>query len=594
MKTFSSLAAVMALWLAVSFLLWLFYRLFRRRDGSKQKRLLSSATGLIDEAGPIFAAIGTRASASVTAEGSHAFNPGKPEETLREDVRSLLNRIETQSGYFERVNATKKKIQQTFGVPDFLALSEILQIRRDLWAASEIFLMDGIRELGPEFADAKAFEAFQAEAYALLFKGDAAQAEDSGGRDPAALRLSIAREDALAFKAQAERAIAAELEMSRFPTAGELIAVPLSLIKGTAMALREVRYLLGDAAATAQSLARAVSSKGLKGAAEDLRRTRADMPGQFASAFERAGGLARHGGQNLKRHYEFVIEAQELRARYAELLARAPGLSEKGKQFLARLELERRSEQFRETSGDLLHSVRQGLVVGIAYLIAGLQVVQAKLTPAEHKRLAPLAAGAGVPAAPEPAPKEPEKPEPEQPLRVLLLPASSYSGGNLGQANLPGRRRKKPGSQDARPKAVPDEPILTGAPKYQEVRLRDLVLGNTLLADGDRAQKPAPKAHPAKSAKPRVSYSEGLKKKSFKELLAETAKEPEEGSVEALEHVKTEKTGGREKTGRGSGSLLDRLSSLEVEEPAPQASDARETAPLKAKGWRFPFGSRRK
>ena len=69
---------------------------------------------------------------------------------LKEDVRSLLNGIETQSGYFERVGALKKRIQKTFDIPDFLALSEILQIRRDFWAASEIFLMDSIQELSLE------------------------------------------------------------------------------------------------------------------------------------------------------------------------------------------------------------------------------------------------------------------------------------------------------------------------------------------------------------------------------------------------------------------------------------------------------------
>ena len=379
MKIFSSLAAVMALWLAVSFLLWLAYRVFRRRDGSRQEQSLAGAIALLDEAGPVFATIRTRASAAATAEGNYRFNRGRPEETLREDVRCLLNTIEAQSGYFERVNAAKKKLQQTFGVPDMLALSEILQIRRDFWAASEIFLMDGIQELGPEFADAKAFEAFQAEARALLFNDGTAV---SG--DPVALRLSIAREDAFTFKAEAERAIAAELEKSRFPTAREFIEIPLGLIKGTGMGLREIRSLLGDAAATAQNLARVVTSKGLKAAAEELRRARATMPGQFATAFERAGGLARHGGQNLKRHYEFVLEAQELRARYAELLARAPELSEKGKQFLARLELERRAEQFRETSSGAIHWARQALVVGLAYTIAGLQFVQAKITPPEH------------------------------------------------------------------------------------------------------------------------------------------------------------------------------------------------------------------
>ncbi len=554
MKIFSSLAAVMALWLAVSFLLWLAYRVFRRRDGSRQEQSLAGAIALLDEAGPVFATIRTRASAAATAEGNYRFNRGRPEETLREDVRCLLNTIEAQSGYFERVNAAKKKLQQTFGVPDMLALSEILQIRRDFWAASEIFLMDGIQELGPEFADAKAFEAFQAEARALLFNDGTAV---SG--DPVALRLSIAREDAFTFKAEAERAIAAELEKSRFPTAREFIEIPLGLIKGTGMGLREIRSLLGDAAATAQNLARVVTSKGLKAAAEELRRARATMPGQFATAFERAGGLARHGGQNLKRHYEFVLEAQELRARYAELLARAPELSERGKQFLARLELERRAEQFRETSSGAIHWARQALVVGIAYTIAGLQLVQAKITPPEHKQLAPISAAAATP--------EPAEREPEEPLRVLLLPASAYSGGNYGQA---ASRRRKAASQDAWPR----EPV---------VRLRDLVTGEAVLAEEDRPQKPAAKAKARKKASPRAPAS-------FKDLLVESAKAPEDDPAEADEPVQG--TRRRER----SGSLLDRLASVEAAEQATPAQTAAvpESEKPKAKGSWFPFGQRRK
>ncbi len=543
----------MALWLAVSFLLWLAYRVFRRRDGSRQEQSLAGAIALLDEAGPVFATIRTRASAAATAEGNYRFNRGRPEETLRDDVRCLLNSIEAQSGYFERVNAAKKKLQQTFGVPDMLALSEILQIRRDFWAASEVFLMDGIQELGPEFADAKAFEAFQAEARALLFNDGTAV---SG--DPVELRLSIAREDAFSFKAEAERAIAAELEKSRFPTAREFVEIPLGLIKGTGMGLREIRSLLGDAATTAQNLARVVTSKGLKAAAEELRRARTTMPGQFATAFERAGGLARQGGQNLKRHYEFVLEAQELRARYAELLARAPELSEKGKQFLARLELERRAEQFRETSSGAIHWARQALVVGIAYTIAGLQFVQAKITPPEHKQLAPIAAV----SAPEPAEREPE-----EPLRVLLLPASAYSGGNYGQA---GSRRRKAASQDAQPK----EPV---------VRLRDLVTGEAVLAEEERPQKPAAKAKVRKTAKPRAASS-------FKDLLAESAKAPGDDPAEADEPVQN--TRRRER----SGSLLDRLASVEAAEQATPAQTAAvpESEKPKAKGSWFPFGQRRK
>jgi hypothetical protein len=544
----------MGLWLAISFLLWALYRLFRRGDGAKRMRLLNDAAGLISEGAAVFAALRTRASERVTAEGNYRLGPAQPEEILKEDVRSLLNGIEAQSGYFERINALKKRIQKTFDVPDFLALSEILQIRRDFWAASEIFLMDGIQELGPELADTQALEKFQAEARTLLFKDESSLALEPDSRDPVELRLAIAREDSIAFQKEAERAIAAELEKGRFPTAAELVAVPLSLVRGIYTGLREIRYLIGDAAVTAQSIARAMASKGLKGAAEELRRARADMPGQFATAFERAGGLARQGGQSLKRHYEFVIEAQELRARYAELLARAPELSEKGKQFLARLELERRAEQFRETSGDFLDWARQGLVVGIAYLIAGLQHLQATVTPQSHKQLAPFPAGPSVPIQPRPSVSEPETP-----LRVLLLPASAYSGGNHGRENGASRRRwTRAASPDTRPKAVPEEAILESAPSGLGVRLRDLVTGRaTLLEEG-----------PA-------------------------------GLADGGGDEEPEKRTKRETPRGGGGSLLDRLSGVAPEEGvAPSGSPGVEAekpkAVAKAKGWRFPFGAKRK
>jgi hypothetical protein len=597
MKTFSSLAAVMALWLGVSFLLWGCYRLFRRHDGSKQRRLLESAVALVDEGAAIFSALRTRASTRVTASGNYRTMPGQPEETLREDVRSLLNAIEEKSSYFDRVNAVKKNVQRTFGAPDFLALSEVLQIRRDFWAASEVFLMEGIRELGPELADTQSFETFQAEARALLFEEDSLAASEPGARDPVELRLAIAREDALAFKAQAERAIAEALEKQRFPTPAELVSVPWGLVKAVGLALREVRYLLGDVSATAQSLARAMSSKGLKGAVEELRQTRAKMPGQFASAFERAGGLARTGGQGLKRHYEFVLEAQELRARYAELLARAPHLSEKGKQFLARLELERRAEQFRETSAGLLDQARRALVVGIAYWIAGLQTVQAKLTPSQGKQLAPIVPAEAVAAAPAAAPLQ--EAEPEKPLRVLLLPASAYSGGVHGEAPVrPSRRRSRAEVQDSRPKAVAEEAILAEGPKEQ-ARLRDLLTGGALgVSEDTLPPKPAVKSKPRKQKKPRVAYAEGLQKTSFKELLAQSGHEPDEdGLAEAVSFPAAAEDLSPAKTRRTGPSLLDRLSSLgpESAEAGPAEISANAvTDPPKAKGWRLPFGSKRK
>ncbi len=536
----------MALWLTVSFLLWLAYRIFRRRDGSRQERLLEEALGLMDEAAPVFATIRTRSSAVATAEGNYRYSRAQPEEMLREDVRALLNTIEAQSGYFERVNAVKKKLQDTFDVEDVLALAEILQIRRDFWAASEIFLMEGIQELGPEFADAKTFEDFQAEARALLFGDGPATAGD-----PVELRLAIAREEALSFKADAERAIAAELEKSRFPTAREFAEIPLGLLKATGMGLSEIRSVLGDAAATAQNLARAVTSKGLKAAAEELRRARTTMPGQFANAFERAGGLARQGGQSLKRHYEFVLEAQELRARYAELLARAPEISDKGKQFLARLELERRAEQFRDTSNSVIHWTRQALVVGIAYLIAGLQFVQAKITPPEHKQLASVRT-----AAPEPEEHEAREQELEdEPLRVLLMPATAYAGGKYGQARPGALRRRK-----ARSAAT--------EPEEDEVRLRDLLTGEPAPAQEKRAQKAETKAKGRKPAKQRAAPAGGPK-----------------DCQEADDHAAA--------AGR-SGSLLERLASVETADQPGAARAASGSGKPKSWGSWFRFGARKK
>ncbi len=537
MKIFSSLAAVVALWLTVSFLLWLAYRVSRRRDSSRQEQLLGDALGLLDEAAQVFAGIRTRASTAPAAEGNYRFRRAQPEETLREDVRSLLNTIEAQSPYFERVNLTKKRIQQTFDVPDVPALSEILQIRRDFWAASEIFMMDGIQELGPEFADSQAFEAFQGEARALLFND-----RPAASGDPVGLRLAIAREDALTFKEEAERAIAAELEKSRFPTAREFIEIPLGLLKGTAVGLGELRSVLGEAAATAQNLARVVTSKGLKAAADELRRARATMPGQFATAFERAGGLARQGGQALKRHYEFVLEAQELRARYAELLARAPELTEKGRQFLARLELERRAEQFRETSSGFVYWTRQALVVSIAYLIAGLQIVQAKITPPEHKQLAPTRTAVSV---------LDEHSEQEEPLRVLLLPASAYSGGNYGEASLTRLRRRKAASHEPGPTH------------------RDQMKDGATHDEEEAPQEPVPKAKTRKSAKPRTPGLDGVTGSQEEEPAPSTKRQ------------------------QRSSSLLDRLASVGAPEQADQQAAPESVMAEPRRSW-FSFGSKRK
>ncbi len=491
MKTLS-LAAVVTLWLGVSFSIWLVYRLFRRRDGSRQKHLTAAALRLMDEGAAAFGALRSRASGAMTAAYRRA--PGDPREALQDDVRALLNAIEAKSDYFDRVKTAKRKIEKTFGLPDFAPLSEILQVRRDLWAASEIFLIDDIRVLGPEFSEVETYEAFQGEALALLFR--AARAAGQAEGDPVELRLSIARGEAAAFAAHAEEAIAADLEKSRFPTPAEIIAVPLGAARAAVFMVREGRTVFSDAAATARSFVRFVGSKGFVSAAAELRKVRGDLPGQFASAFERAGGLARKGGDGLKRHYEFLLEAQELRARYAELLARAPIVTEKGKQFLARLELERRAEQVRETSGGVSDWARRKLVLGIAHLIRGLQYVQAKITPAQNKQLA-MHPAAG--ARSEPAPAGSASGEP---FRVLLLPSSAYAGGANGRGRARGDARTTK-SRKAQPGSEPS----CEAPPQANRRLRDLVNGEIGLSDYGAAAAEAPRASAARPASAKSSGS---------------------------------------------------------------------------------------
>ncbi len=437
--------------------------------------------------------------------------------------------------------------------------------------------MDDIRSLGPELADAASYEKFRAEAQQLLFKNDDILVAE--GSDPVELRLGIAREEVSSFCGEVDKAIAETLEKGRFPTLTEIIDVPLSLVRGVLIGLREARYLLTDAGATAQGLLRAISEKGLKAAAEELRRSRIELPGQFATAFERAGGLARKGGEGLKRHYEFVLEAQELRARYAELLALAPEVTEKGKQFLTRLELERRAEQLRETSSDAVDWLRQSLVVAIAYLIAALQYTQAKITPPKNKQLATLPPKVEAPAA--------ASPRAEPPLRVLLLPAAAYASvnGNGSSSGTRGNGRGKSRKFAQGRNGTPSKEIKrTG-------RLRDYVAGEATLLDPSLAEA-EPAAEPPKQSKPRFSYTEGLQKTAFKDLLAESEKDAEEDLASVMDSPGAAKGARREKGKEGARSLLARLSNLDAKDDASTAP-VTEKPDAKSKSWRSRiFGSR--
>jgi hypothetical protein len=549
MGSFSSLTTVVGLWLGVSFGLWLIYRFIRRRGHAQHRKLLAEALRLIDEAGAVFGALRKAPLSGTPSLGATKRSQAQQEELLREDVRALLNSIAASSGFFERVNACKRRIQATFKLEEYLPLSEILQIRRDFWAASEVFLIEDIRLLGAELADDAALEAFRQEAKVLLFGEEAAP--DAEHPDPVKLRLGIAREQALAFEAEIERIISRQREEDRFPTARELFALPWQAIRSGRGLLREfggeIRAAMKDAIATAGGLAHVMASKGLRSAAEELRRIRGSLPDQFATAFERAGGLARQGGHQLKRHYEFLIEAQELRARYAEFLAKAPELTERGKQFLARLEFEKRAEQFRETSEGALAWARRQMVLAIAYLIRALQYLQAKITPMENKQLIAQPPASPVGASSKEQKEAASDPVSAMPIRALLPPAP-----------LNGKAHGKDGTK--------------GRASRQRGKDKDARSGQSLKAEAEETVFQA-------RAKPRFSHTEGMMKTSFRELLAEAEPEEESGSERPV----------REAGAQKSGSLLERLSAIEAEAASGADEKGAQHSSRAERKRRFPF-----
>ncbi len=199
----------------------------------------AAALGLIDEGAAVFSALRARASQSVSACGAYRWHSNDPREALQDDVRALLNAIEAKSSYFDRVKAAKKRIEKTFGLEDFAPLSEILQIRRDFWAASEIFLIEDIRALGAELSEPDSLMRPSGRRRSRSFQGRKSGRAADG--DPVDLRLSIAREEAAAFSVHVEETIAAELEKGRVPTPAEIIAVPVNFMRSAAFVAREGR-----------------------------------------------------------------------------------------------------------------------------------------------------------------------------------------------------------------------------------------------------------------------------------------------------------------------------------------------------------------
>jgi hypothetical protein len=492
MKTFSSLTSVIALWLAVSFALWAIWRVMQHRGQAREQRLLQGAVDRLSEADGVFAAI--RATEPVV----RGAGPGP--DAIRERVRALLNGIEANGAFFDDVNSEARAIAKAFEAPEFQPLSEILQIRRDFWAASEIFLIDDVGALSSDLTDPKALDAFRNEARTLLF------GPERGGEDPVKLRLAFAKTEAARFLESVVEAQKAEREKGRLPKPSEVAAAPLAIVRGVLAGVREVHYVFSDFATTVRAAARTLSLKGLRAAAEEIRRARSELPAQFASTFERAGGLAQASGHELKRHYEFLLEARELRARYAEFLAQAPQLTEKGKQFLARLELERRAEELRETSTSAISIARRKLVVVIAHAIAGLQALQARVSPPDAKQIA-------IATAYQPSPdlgrsearSEPASPPPQpSPIRALLPPpekmATPYR--DIGKFTP-----SAPGPREALDTLRKRKPAVDGKSEGSRTSLLDRLATATELEDAPALGAVAKAAEPAEGTKPRGRLS---------------------------------------------------------------------------------------
>lgn len=435
-----SFGAVIALWLGTSFAFWLAHRAMQRRGGKHKRELAARSVALVDEARAIFQTI------RQPRRDSHLPHTYDADDLLRDDARILLNTIEAHSTFFDAVKDHARQVQKTFSLTDFAPLSEILQIRRDFWASAEILLMEDLRHLGPEFADPVAYAEFRDEARRLIF----GRPQHHGPEDDAVdLRITLAHDEAQRFAAMVEEEIRARAEKERIPRPAEIIAWPLGVIRSIPSALSIARSSFGDFLALARSVAGSMrQSDAVAWSLGELRRAREELPNRFATAFEQAGGLAHQGGQGLKRHYEFLLEARELQARYVEALQRAPDLSEKGKQFLARLELERRAEQMRLGSRGLLSRLRNALVLLIARLITALQHVQAWITPPENKQLARVGPAFSVEAKAAP-PQEPIR-RPLPPARERPSPAPQ-KGGQFDNWDLGSYDERKPSAADVSP-----------------------------------------------------------------------------------------------------------------------------------------------
>jgi len=454
MQQITSVVGIIAVWLIVSVGAWRLHRLLVHRKQRRKLALANEAWMRIREAPEIFADIRAAGMAIAMAD-----RPGR--------THALLSRVRDYGDYFDDVSALRAELSRALKRDDCPPLTEILNLRRDMWAAADVLLIDDPAVFGEAFSQPGSYEEFCRDAEDLLFL-DAAPLRD----DPIALRLSLADEGMQTFVSGVEGEIADERERERFPTWREIIAYPVSWVRavprglawlaqvatragraigqlaaavgrvamagGAALwaALREVPAVLGRgrrglsalvarrprvrmpkprvagmrraagrapeyAKAAGRSIAGLREHPAVERIAASLRRASDRFPDRVTQGLSRAAEMARDARARAKAstfsarervrdfeagelglHYDFLVKAHAMRQRYADILRRAPELTDSGRQFIARLELEKRSERLRLGTAKLRRRARLELVRFLSVLIAVLERLRDRLADA--------------------------------------------------------------------------------------------------------------------------------------------------------------------------------------------------------------------
>jgi hypothetical protein len=443
MEDIGSLMGAIALWIGLSCGLWWLHR--RRLHGRQDRQLDQSRAAIV-----------------LTAEAPAIFDairePGRgTAHEVKQATHALLKRIQEHGDYFDRANDLRVQLQAALGIDDHPALSEILHLRRDLWAASEILLVEDPQALGPSFAEPGSYDRIRGEAEHLLFKHTGAGAEE----DLIDLRLALAQEEARSFADALAEAIRDAREKDRLPSWGEVVAYPLAFFRAIPHLIRTAYAFVQAFFAYSADAARAIrESEAVARGASRLQQARQDWPERLSSGFERASHAARGSGAALRQHYDFLVTAYDFQTKYEDVLRRAPEVTERGRQFIARLELAEKSERLRLTSANATIWMARRLLDRSAHALAALQNAAVWLSET------PVGTMAAALLAPVPA-KGRETPAfhsyamalaasglSEAPRRTMPLALREAKGLGKGKTAVKGKAAAK-GKAGAKPAAAP-------------------------------------------------------------------------------------------------------------------------------------------